>query len=62
MIRIDKSHNIPEILTGDKASDARSAIDNLIQQGRQPDSGDFDNTIYNGRGVKTQLLQDQIVK
>ena len=59
MIKIDKSNQIPEILTGDKASDAQSAIDNMIQQGRQPVSGDFDNTIYNGRGVKTQLLQDQ---
>ncbi len=59
MIKIDKSNQIPEILTGNKASDAQSAIDNMIQQGRQPVSGDFDNTIYNGRGVKTQLLQDQ---
>ena len=59
MIKIDKSNHIPEILTGDKASDARNAIDNMIQQGRQPGSDDFDNTIYNGRGVKTQLLQDQ---
>lgn len=59
MIKIDKSNHIPDVLTGSRASDARNAIDDMIQQGVQPDSYDFDSNIYNGRGIKTQLVQDQ---
>ena len=59
MIKINKSNQIPDVLTESRAYDARNAIDNMIQQGILPDSDDFDGNIYNGRGVKPQLLQDQ---
>lgn len=59
MIKIIKSEQIPDILTGDKASDALATVENKIQSGATLESSDFDGGIFNGKGVKKQLLADQ---
>lgn len=59
MIKINKSEQIPDILTGNKAADARKLVENIIQRGNTPESRNFDGSIYNGNGVKTKLLEDQ---
>ena len=59
MIKIDKSERIPCILTGDKASDANNTIVEIIHAGRTPESKDFADSVFNGKGVKDQLLIDQ---
>lgn len=59
MIRINKTNQIPDILTGDRATDARHHIETMMQAGQTPQSGDFDSGVFNGRGVKSQLLHDQ---
>lgn len=59
MIRINKSEQIPDILTGDKASAAREAINDIIRAGGTPQAEDFAASVFNGSGVKSQLLKDQ---
>lgn len=59
MIKIKKNDQIPDILTGEKATNALRKIESMIQAMQNPKSEDFDSGIFNGRGVKSQLLQDQ---
>jgi uncharacterized protein (TIGR02646 family) len=62
MILVHKSNQVPEILSGDRATDALNGIDNIIRNGRMPASSDFNSGIFNGAGVKAQLLADQYHK
>lgn len=59
MIRINKTYQAPDILTGNRATTALNLIEDMIQGGQTPQSDDFDSRVFNGRGVKSQLLQDQ---
>lgn len=59
MIKVNKSQQVPDILAGGKAADARKHIENMIQGGQTPKSDDFDSSVFNGKGVKSRLLEDQ---
>ena len=63
MIKITKTNQIPQILTSDKKLKALNEIEEKIQKDpKSVSSTDFKSIIYNGDGVKTQLLQDQYDK
>lgn len=59
MIKITKSDQVPDTLTGAKASTAKQDIANKVAAGTEIKSKDFDDSIYNGEGVKKTLLDDQ---
>lgn len=59
MIKITKSNQVPDILAGDKAATAKQDIANKVAAGTEIESKDFDGNVYNGKGVKMQLLEDQ---
>lgn len=59
MIQIVKSGEAPQILTGDRAAEAKAAIEAKVQSGQGIRSADFDSSVYGEASVKEQLKKDQ---
>ena len=63
MIKITKTNQIPQILTSDKKLNALNEIEEkILKDPESVDSKDFKSSIYNGKGIKAQLRQDQYDK
>lgn len=59
MVHFEKSAQTPAVLTGVGALDALKSVEDIIRAGETPRSKDFNDSVFNGRGVKSQLLIDQ---
>lgn len=59
MIKIKKNNQTPQVIAPDKTLEARNNLEKKIKNGETLTSEDFKSGIYNGDGVKKQLLHDQ---